>query len=515
MNNNIYSDKIKKHRRLKFGAFAVGLTVAVIALVVIINVVFSALSTKFMWYKDMTKEQIYGITQQSIDLLDDYRGTGDFKISIVFCQYADQLDSVYELKLIHNLAKQYAEEFDFVEVEYVDIVNHPESVNQYLATSVSNPKRTSVYIVKHDLTNPEEEMKQSKIYGYESFYTIDSDTNKVFAFNGEYKITAGILQLVGDNPIAYFVTGHSEDVNPNSVMWSLFAEAGYDVRTIDLSKENIDDAAKILIINCPKNDYMGANDTVNEIKKIDNFLDNFGGLMVFMDAESGEMEELDSFLEEWGVSFGQSQIVDLENSLSVDGTELVAEYVTEGTGASLTSPLRELSNLPKAIFNKAKPINYTYERVTTDGQYHASFGSSSRYISSVFTTSSSANALSLTDPTAQAVKGPHNLMTITVDSRYINNEPHYSYVLAAGTSSFADDKYIGSRSYANRDVIFNIMKSFGKKTVPIDINFKVFEEEALTITKAEANRLTVVYTVLPSLAIFVVGIVVYTRRRYL
>ena len=106
-------------------------------------------------------------------------------------------------------------------------------------------------------------------------------------------------------------------------------------------------------------------------------------------------------------------------------------------------------------------------------------------------------------------------MTITVDSRYINNEPHYSYVLAAGTSSFADDKYIGSRSYANRDVIFNIMKSFGKKTVPLDINFKVFEEEALTITKAEANRLTVVYTVLPSLAIFVVGIVVYTRRRYL
>ena len=515
MNNNIYSDKIKKHRRLKFGAFAVGLTVTVIALVVIINAVFSALSTKFMWYKDMTKEQIYGITQQSIDLLDDYRGTNEFKISIVFCQYADQLDSVYEAKLVHNLAKQYAAEFDFVEVEYVDIINHPELVNQYLATSVSSPKTTSVYIVKHDLTNPDEIMKQSKIYKLESFYTFDSNTNKVFAFDGEYKITSGILQLVGDSPIAYFVTGHNEDVSQNSVMWTLFKDAGYDVREIDLSKENIDDAAKVMVINCPKSDYMGANDTVNEIKKIDNFLDNFGGLMVFMDAECGEMPELDAFLEEWGVSFGQSQIVDYENSLSVNGTELVAQYVTEGTGASLTKPLRELQYPPKAIFNKAKPISFTYDRVTTDGQYFSSQGGSERYISSIFQTSSTANALSLFDPSIPAVKGPHNLMTVTVDSRYINNEPHYSYVLAAGTSSFADDKYIGSKSYANRDVIFNIMKNFGKKSVPIDLDFKVFEDEALTITKAEANRLTVVCTVLPSLAVFVVGIIVYTRRRYL
>ena len=133
MNNNIYADKIKKHRRLRFGALAVSLTVAVVALVIVVNAVFSALAQKFMLYADMTKEKIYGITEQSKDLLDDYRGTKEFSISIVFCQYADQLDSSYESKLVHNLAKQYAEEFDFVKVEYVDIINHPEAVNRYLS----------------------------------------------------------------------------------------------------------------------------------------------------------------------------------------------------------------------------------------------------------------------------------------------------------------------------------------------------------------------------------------------
>lgn len=106
-------------------------------------------------------------------------------------------------------------------------------------------------------------------------------------------------------------------------------------------------------------------------------------------------------------------------------------------------------------------------------------------------------------------------MTITVDSRYIDNEPHYSYVLAAGTSSFAEDKYIGGRSYANRDIIFNAMKSFGRKTVPLDLDFKVFEDEALDITTAQANRLTILYTVVPAVVVFAAGIVVYTRRRYL
>ena len=75
MNNNIYADKIKKHRRLRFGALAVSLTVAVVALVIVVNAVFSALAQKFMLYADMTKEKIYGITEQSKDLLDDYRGT--------------------------------------------------------------------------------------------------------------------------------------------------------------------------------------------------------------------------------------------------------------------------------------------------------------------------------------------------------------------------------------------------------------------------------------------------------
>jgi len=500
MNNPIYNQNVNKHRRLKFGALAVGLTVAVVALVVIVNAVFSVLATKFMWYVDMTKEQIYGITQQSLDLLDSYRSTEEFQIDIVFCSYEDALRAEYSTNLVHNLAKQYEEEFDFINVKYIDIINHPEAVDQYLATSVSRPKTTSVIISNGT---------QSRLYTINSFYTFDSDSGNVFAFNGEYKITAAILQLAGDNPIAYFVTGHGEQTE-GTVMWSLFEDAGFDVRKIDLSKETPDDAAKVMVINNPKFDFLGGNDSVNEIKKVDEFLDNnFGGLMVFMDANSGELPELDAFLSEWGIAFRQEHVRDYENTLSVDGTELIAEYVTEGTGASLTSSLRELETIPKTVVKNAKPIDILYENKT--------YGNSVRMPSVILQTSSNktAEAVSLTDNSAAPVKGIYNLMTITVDQRYIDNEAHYSYVLAAGTSTFADDKYIGSRAYGNRDIIFNAMKNFGKKTVPLDLDFKVFESTELSISKGDANRWTVVCTLVLPVIIAGVGIYVYARRRYL
>ena len=512
MNNNLYNNNVNKHRRLKYGALAVGLTAAVIALVVIVNAVFTALAAKFLWYADMSKESLYGISQESIDLLDDYRETGEFHISILFCSPEDTLKGDYYSNLVLNLAKQYAEEFDFISVEYIDIINHPEQVDKYLASSTSKPKTTSVIIT---------DGKESRLLSINSFYTFDSESGNVFAFNGEYKITSSILQMCGDDPLAYFIEGHGEDIE-GTVMWTLFEDAGFRVEKIDLSKADPDPSAMVMVINNPKYDYLGASDSANEIKKISDFLADQGGLMVFMDAGTGAMPELDSFLEEWGIAFEEKAIRDYDNSLSVDGTELVAEYTTEGTGASLTSALRALESIPKTIIKDAKPISIVYPLVQNeDGsrEYQKTFSGSVRSTSVILQTSSAGTATAVPNGAGETTDGSESgvfpLMTITVNSRYIENEAHYSYVLAAGTSAFADDKYIGSRAYGNRDIIFNAMKNFGKDTVPLDLDFKPFVDQGLDITTGEANRWTVFCVAFLPVVVAAVGIYVYTRRRYL
>ena len=59
------------------------------------------------------------------------------------------------------------------------------------------------------------------------------------------------------------------------------------------------------------------------------------------------------------------------------------------------------------------------------------------------------------------------------------------------------------------------MKNFCRKTVPVDINFKMFDDESLDITTAEATRWTVIYTVFLPAAVFVIAVVVFVRRRNL
>ncbi len=494
------AEKISRRRRLKYGGLAIGITCVVIALVVVVNAIFYALAYKLGLYVDMTEQSVFSITDATRDLLNDYRGKENSKIEIIFCSDANTLDGAYETKLVHNLALEYENEFDFVTVRYVDIINHPDALAKYMSTGVSNPKTTSVIISNGS---------QSRIYTINSFYTFDSDTGNVFAFNGEYKMTAGILQIIGDNPIAYFVTGHGEQAADNG-MTALFEEAGFDVRTIDLSKESPDENAKVMVINAPAWDYLGADDSVNEIKKVSDFVENFGALMVFMGSGTKALPNLDEFLEEWGIRFETAQVRDYSHSLSVDGTELVAAYVTEGTGASLTKTIREMPSTPMAVVKDARPVTTLY----TDG--HGVYGSSERTVTSVLTTSPDKTATATPlDGQGEAKNGVFNLMTVTVSGRYVDNELHSSYVLAAGTSSFADSKYIGSKSYANRDIVFYAMKNFIKKVVPLDINFKVFTDTELNCTTAEANRYTALFTVVPAAIVAGVGIFVYTRRKYL
>ena len=152
------------------------------------------------------------------------------------------------------------------------------------------------------------------------------------------------------NPIAYFTVNHGETTD-TSTLWNLLQDAGYDVREIDLLTEDIDYIdAQLIIINGPQYDFTGIEADVNEIKKIDDFLDNVGSLMVFMDASARSKQSfsnLDELLYEWGISYGDSVVYDPSNCINVDGTALISNYTEEGNGATLTKSMRTISNVPR------------------------------------------------------------------------------------------------------------------------------------------------------------------------
>ena len=491
-----------KNKKFKYGSAAIAFTCVCIAMVIIFNVIFSALADKFLWSVDMTSEQLFTLSDATHELLKDV----DEEITINFCQPLDTLVENEVQNLIYQCAKEYEKHFDNIKVEYLDIITNPAAIEKYANSSDTRIQTTSVVVTSEN---------DSRTFTRDSFFATDSETSEVLAFDGELKLTSAILQLTSDNPIAYFSTGHGETTGTSNStrpdLWKLFETAGYDVKTIDLTKEEFEDEAQVLIINDPIKDFLGFNDAVNEIDKIAKFLDNLGNLMVFVDPETPDLPELEALLEEWGIKIEDAVIKDSVNALSADGLKLNANYPTDTMGSGLHTSLRNHDSIPKTIVNYARPLTVLWG---VDGN-DITNSVSTRHASAVLTTYNTAKAYSFGEEKELESKSPFNLMTITREEQIIDNEVYYSYVMVTGSTDFALDSYLHSSAYANSEILYSAMRFMGKETVPTNIAHKYLEDESLEITTEAANNWTLAVTVIMPVIIFAIGVVIQIRRKHL
>ncbi len=311
-----------------------------------------------------------------------------------------------------------------------------------------------------------------------------------------------------DMPSVAFTTNHGETVNDDAkAFMALFEDAGFDVEKVDLSKDNFSDDTRIVIINDPVYDFAGIEgEDANEIEKLDEFMDSYGCLMVFSSPEkAGKLTNLSEFLSEWGIAFvADTYVKDTENAVSVDGKSVIAAYDEDSLGASLYLDISNLDTMPRTVLRNAAPIEILWEEDDA--------------LEGIKETSS----VLLSHDSAVAVKdgkeselGSAPLMTVTRETRIVDNEYYYSYVLACGSSEYTDGQYLLANSYANSDIIYNAMRITGRERVLADIEYKVLDDNSMSITTQQANNWTVVLTVTLPVILALAGTAVFVRRKNL
>lgn len=493
-------------KKLKYGAAAIIFTVAVIALVIILNVVFTSLADKYLWSVDMTSSQLFTLSDETKDLLDGKVDESGKEIRILFCMPLDKLVDEKALNLVYQTALEYQKRYDNIKVDSIDIITNPSLVNKYSNISNSRITQRTVIVETDD---------DFRTFTVNSFFAYYSDTpTEVSAYSGELRFTTAILQLLSDKPVAYFTTMHGETTgNENSrpALWGLFENAGYDVREIDLSKDGFEANAQVLIMNGPRYDLDVNGKDVDEVNKISDFLKNYGSLMVFIDPETEELPELEGLLEEWGVAVEKAIVKDFSSTISTDGTKLSAVYTTEGIASSLTNQLKTYDTLPKTIVNYARPISIVWGKDGTKTMDDISV----REASPVLTTTKNAVAYAYDNETELKLKAPFDLMTITRGQQISNNESYYSYVLVCGSTQFASDDYLYNEAYANDEILYAAMRIMGKSTVPVGVKYKFLDDNKLDITKEEANAWTLRVTLILPVIVLIAGAVIQIRRRHL
>lgn len=478
--------------KLRRGSLSLILSIAVVALVIVLNVVLTALSGLYGGFSiDMTSDDLFSVSDDTVAQLD---GTAQQTYTIYFCKPLDQLNQNSYSQLVYSCAKEFAAKMENVKVDYLDIYKYPGLAEKY-KRSASDTVLSSDVIVENG-------NGMYRKYALDAFFVHDSeDTSKLYAFNGEFKFASAFLQLAGlYNPVASFTTGHGE-TEPKALM-QLFEDAGYTVKTVNLKEERPDPYTKVMVICNPIYDFLGENTdgTQNEISVIDDYLLDQGALMVFCSPSTPKLPALAEYLEEWGIAFGDTVIKDTASAASPDGLSVIATLPTEGVGASLHSDMRALSSQPIVVAKNATPV---YSLFTEKNQ---------RTVSSVLSTTKS--ALSIASDGTES-RGQYDLMTLSRESRLKDEETLYSYVLACGSVDFTDDSYLTKNSYGNRDILYAAMKAFNRDMVPIKINYRYFDDTSLSISTAQTNGWLIALGVALPAAVLLAGAVVYVRRRHL
>lgn len=488
----------KTTKKIKFGATSLAMTAVIIAAVIVINAVFTQLASSMLWYFDMTGAKVFTLSDECRELLSDV----DEEVNIYFAQPTDKLmsgeDSNEYMKYIYTTALQLEKAFDNIHVKCVDVIKNPAFFEYYYNTAASNIKTTSVIV---------ESGGEFRLFSSDAFYYYDEDYTYIWAYDGEAKFAAAILQVTASSlPTVYFTTGHGESESESSAVWKLYETAGFNVEEIDLTKDEISDDGRIIVINNPIYDFSGIEvGEENEISKLDRFVDDYGCLMVFVDSENaGNLTNISEYLEEWGVKLNPGVTIrDTENSISRDGRDIVAKYETESTlGQSLYSDITKLSSMPKTVLYDAMPITLTYDEA--DKLMGSKLTSAVLY---------SNDTSELFENGEAGEKGSYPIVTISREEGIKDNDYFHSYVFVCSSPEFISDKYINSNSYANSDIILSAARLIGREKIVADIDIKVFDDTSLDVTAAVANRWTVALTLIPATVAAIVGITVCIRRR--
>ncbi|MCC8069479.1 MAG: GldG family protein [Ruminococcus sp.] len=509
-------DKPKKEKKkfntkkLKYGTLATVFTLIIVAIVVAVNLIVQDVTERFDLTMDLTDNDIYTISQDTIDYLVSIED--EIEITVLADESAFENNAIY-FKQASEVIKKYALYSDKISVSFVDMNKNPSVVTRFNEVYKGDLTEGDIVVFREALS--EDDSDRIKVLSLSSLFTTSTDSygnTTVSQSNAEQELTSAVMYVTDANPKKAVLV--STDM-PTSVyasaqsLLNMLSSNGYDLEEVDLLTDDLDiESTDLLLILSPLNDF-----STPVIDKISDYLYNDGNLgknvLYMANYDQNTTSNIDEFLEEWGLAIGDSYIAETNTSASQN----VSVY---GLGYTIRSSIGVIANddyadlvsdttLPIAV-PLPRPIEILWE---TNGDRETS----------VIMTTSNTSALIPRDATddfdiSTAVTGLQNVMAM--GSKYVFNEDNEkitSNVMVMG-SAFMTDIYITSdTSYNNGEFILNAINKMTGKSSGITIVPKSLSISTISIDDTQILAIrTVVMFVIP-LVIVAIGVVVYIRRR--
>lgn len=499
---NLSAVKTAVHKeKFKHGSLAVVFTVVFIAVIIVINVLVSALTTRFPSMNfDLTKEGLNTLSDEATDVAKEI--VNETTIYIIGSEDAirgDEVYSNYSLKYsqVANLADRLHELNDKIKVEYIDPDMNPQFISDYADDSLTTGK----VMVKTD--------KRHKTLAVTDLFSIqqDSSTGQYNYYSKVDGALANALYLVNLDtvPVVAFATGHNEmlTVSDNlSTFTGMLNDNNFEVKEFNMLTDEIPEDASIVVLGMPTTDY-----TSEELSKLEAYLGDEKMassrtlyVMTAPNAGWSSMPNLSSFLAEWGME-PQSQEV-LESN-------------TNNT----------LYNMPYAIFANVTDsvLSKTYDNVVKV---------QAAPVKRLFTANNDISTYSVieTSDTAYLSNDEKVLETPETDTytilafaqRYMDNQGKIcaNVVVDGCAADFYDgSSLLGNSTFGNKDVTLDLIKNLtGTTDTRVGLTVNQTQTNTMDISASSAVTWSIgmmLFTIMVPVAVLVIGLVIFLRRRHL
>lgn len=479
----------QRSRRLRRVSISGASLALVLVAVILLNLVCTSLTDQYHLTLDLTANQMYEVTQDSVDMLEGL--DKDVTITILASEDDFQKDSYYSY-VYKFMDKYLGYARGHVTVTYIDPKTNPNAASKFSELS-ANVQTGSVIFQCGD---------KSRVLAESDFYETEQDSTYgytyVTGFAAEQAFTSAILAVTSDDtPAVYLVQGHNESVS--SSFSAMLENSGYTISTLTLAEDEIPEDAAIVVISLPQVDF-----TEEELNQLDAYVKKGGDLMVF-DGTSvpTNLDNLKSYLKEWGIQVENDMVIDANYNLSQTPTYLFAQLAESDDNAALSSKADQVIVAPNA---KSLTVGLS-DRASEDRSVETLLESHDGSYSKELTEDTNRDSYDKEDGDKE---GPFALAAL---ARYTGNDKGGTIFVCSAAMMMADDLMEVS-SLLNQRFLSNVVSLQQPEVNMVTIASKSMASEPLTIGTGAQFTVFVILCLIP-LALFFCGLQVFLRRRHL
>lgn len=311
-------------KRVIRGGFSTIMVILAIAIVVVLNVIASAVETKAGLKIDLTSNKIYSLSAQTESnirsIMNKKNENGEYSNEFVIYSFANDYT---QDNLIGKTLERYAALSNNITLSVLDPAK--DSILRNKFSGVSDQVEDKTVVVFNSKKN------SFRVIKYEDMYYTDKENN-VSYWTLEQKLTSAFMFLDSGRAQTnvYFLTGHGETVTNvkfserAKLLKEKLEEENFKVDNIDLAMNDLR-SGDILIVIGPSSDI-----SEQDRDKVIKFLDANGKALFFLDPSRSGLKNFEAILDHYMIKF-KNEIVgekDKSRHTTNNPSDLVPEVIS-------------------------------------------------------------------------------------------------------------------------------------------------------------------------------------------